>query len=452
MKIPFALREVAGVFARNGSEVYLVGGAVRDSLRGKTPHDFDLAVSADAEVVRDMFRAVRGAQVIPTGLKHGTVTLRYKGFSFEATTFRTESAYSDGRHPDTVTKAATIEEDLARRDFTMNALALELPAGKRLVDPFGGRDDIKRGLIRAVGDAATRFAEDGLRPLRAFRFAAQTGFIVDTAILDAVPSALGATAKVSVERIRDEFDKTVMAPSPLRALIYMEETGLLRLFLPELAACRGVEQKGRHLFDVFGHSLHALEYAAIHGYPHPVRLAALFHDIGKPETAAKDSIGIWTFYQHERHSAQMTEALMRRLRYPNTLTAQVVRLVKEHMFHYEDTWKDAAVRRFYIRVGPSALNDLFMLRLCDTYATALAYPDPASLLPLRRRIEIMLEKSTALGLKDLAVNGSDLIAAGLRPGKRLGIILNELLQAVIDDPALNTRETLLAIARNLDAR
>jgi putative nucleotidyltransferase with HDIG domain len=452
VKIPSPVRDVAEIFAQNGSEVYLVGGAVRDSLRGKAAHDFDLAVSVDAEDVREMFRPVRGAQVIPSGIKHGTVTLRYKGFSLEATTFRTESAYSDGRHPDTVTKAATIEEDLSRRDFTMNAIALELPAGKRLVDPFGGRNDIRRGLIRAVGDAATRFAEDGLRPLRAFRFAAQTGFIVDTAILDAIPGALETTAKVSVERIRDEFDKTLMAPSPLRALLYMEGTGLLRLVLPELAACRNVEQKGRHIFDVLDHSFHALEYAAAYDYPLAVRLAALFHDIGKPQTAARDALGIWTFYQHERRSAEMTETLMRRLRYPNALTAQVVHLIKEHMFHYDDTWKEAAVRRFYIRVGPSVLNDLFRLRLCDAYATALSTPNPASLESLRCRIETMLEKSTALGLKDLAVNGNDLIAAGLSPGKRLGVILNELLQAAIDDPALNTRETLLAIAQNLSAR
>jgi putative nucleotidyltransferase with HDIG domain len=406
----------------------------------------------DAADIRDIFRPVRGAMVIPTGLKHGTVTLRYRGVSLEVTTFRTESAYSDGRHPDTVTKAATIKEDLSRRDFTMNALALELPEGKRLVDPFGGRDDIRRGIIRAVGDAATRFAEDGLRPLRAFRFAAQTGFIVDSGILNAVPGALGTAAKVSVERIRDEFDKTVMAASPRRALVYMEETGLLRLFFPELAACRNVDQKGRHTFDVLDHSFYALEYAAAHDYPHTVRLAALFHDIGKPRTAAEDGAGIRTFYQHERHSAEMTEALMRRLRYPNAPAAEVVHLVKEHMFHYEDTWKEAAVRRFYIRVGPSALNNLFMLRLCDAYATALVEPGPASLMPLRRRIETMLEKSTALSLKDLAVDGNDLIATGLRPGKRLGVILDELLQAVIDDPALNTREALLPIARNLAAR
>jgi putative nucleotidyltransferase with HDIG domain len=334
----------------------------------------------------------------------------------------------------------------------MNALALELPEGKRLVDPFGGRDDIKRGIIRAVGDAAARFAEDGLRPLRAFRFAAQTGFIVDPGILDAVPGALDTAAKVSVERIRDEFDKTIMAPSPRRALTYMEGTGLLSLFFPEIAACRNVEQKGRHIFDVLDHSFHALEYAASHNYPHVVRLAALFHDIGKPRTATEDSDGIRTFYLHEQHSAEITEALMRRFRYPNALTAEVVHLVKEHMFRYEAIWKESAVRRFYIRVGPSALNNLLMLRLCDTYATALAEPDPARFMPLRRRIETMLERSTALSLKDLAVNGNDLIAAGLRPGKQLGVILDELLQAVIDDPALNTRETLLSIAQNLAAR
>jgi putative nucleotidyltransferase with HDIG domain len=452
MKIPLPVREAAAVFAQNGSEVYLVGGALRDSLRGKAAHDYDLAVSADAALVQDFFRPVRGAQVIPTGIKHGTVTLRYKGLSIEITTFRTESGYSDGRRPDTVAKAASIEEDLSRRDFTMNAIALELPGGKRIVDPFGGREDIKRRVIRAVGDAHARFAEDGLRPLRALRFAAQTGFTVDEAVLNAIPDALDTTAKVSPERIRDEFDKTVMAAAPAQALYYMEETGLLRLILPELASCRGVEQKGRHAFDVFDHSLYALEYAAAKDYPRPVRLAALFHDIGKPPAAAKDLDGNWTFYLHDKYSAEMTESLMRRLRYPNQLTGQVVHLVKLHMFNYDDSWGDAAVRRFIIRAGEGTLNDLFMLRLCDTYAIRRIPPNPANLEPFRRRIETVLEKSTALGLKDLAVNGNDLIAAGIAPGKRLGIILDGLLQAIIEDPALNTREKLLAIALNLHAR
>ncbi|MDR1095832.1 MAG: HD domain-containing protein [Spirochaetaceae bacterium] len=452
MKIPPPVREAAAVFAQNGSEVYLVGGALRDSLRGKAAHDYDLAVSMDAALIQDLFRPVRGAQVIPTGIRHGTVTLRYKGLSLEITTFRTESGYSDGRRPDSVAKAASIEEDLSRRDFTMNAIALELPGGKRIVDPFGGREDIKRRVIRAVGDARARFAEDGLRPLRALRFAAQTGFAVDEAVLKAIPDALDTTAKVSPERVRDEFDKTVMAAAPVPALLYMEETGLLRLILPELAVCRGVEQKGRHAFDVLDHSFYALEYAAAKDYPRPVRLAALFHDIGKPPAAAQDPDGTWTFYLHDQYSAEMTESLMRRLRYPNHLTGQVVRLVKEHMFNYDDSWGDSAVRRFIIRAGEAALNDLFMLRLCDTYAIRRMPPNPANLAALRQRIETVLEKSAALGLKDLAVNGDDLIAAGIAPGKRLGIILNGLLQAVIEDPALNTREKLLVIALNLHAR
>jgi putative nucleotidyltransferase with HDIG domain len=451
MNIPAPVREAAAVFAQHGSEVYLVGGALRDSLRGKAAHDYDLAVSVDAARIQDMFQQVRGAQVIPTGIKHGTVTLRYKGLSLEVTTFRTEADYSDGRHPDAVTKTASIEEDLSRRDFTMNAIALELPAGKRIVDPFGGREDIKRGVIRAVGEAATRFAEDGLRPLRALRFAAQTGFALDKTLIDAIPGALCTTAKVSPERVRDEFDKTVMAATPLCALHYMEKTGLLRFILPELAACRSIEQRGRHDFDVLDHSFYALEYAAAKSYPLHIRLAALFHDIGKPVTAALDTNGNRTFYLHEQYSAEMTVTLMRRLRYPNMLTNQVAHLVREHMFYYEENWGDSAVRRFIIRAGP-ALNDLFLLRLCDSYALSRNKPNPATLLAFRRRIETVLEKSTALGLKNLAVNGDDLIAAGIEPGKRLGIILNDLLQAVIEDPVLNTREKLLAIAHNLYTR
>jgi putative nucleotidyltransferase with HDIG domain len=449
MKVHPLVREVAAIFAQNGHEVYLVGGAVRDGLRGKTAHDFDLAVSADAALVGSLFRQTRGARVIPTGIQHGTVTLRYKGLSLEITTFRTERDYADGRHPGVVEKAASIEEDLARRDFTMNAIALELPGGKRIVDPFGGREDIRRQSIRAVGDAVARFAEDGLRPLRALRFAAQTGFTLDKALLRAIPAALPVTAKVSPERVRDEFDKILMARFPLPALHYMEETGLLRLILPELAACRGVEQKGYHLFDVLDHSFYALEYAAAQGYAHHIRLAALLHDIGKPITAAKDSGGVWTFYQHERHAAEMTENLLRRLRYPNALTGQVAHLVREHMFHYEENWRAAAVRRFIIRVGQDALDDLFALRLCDTYALARTPPHPQILMPLRERVEKTLAKNAALSLKSLAVHGGDLMAAGISPGKRLGIILNELLQAVIDDPDLNTREKLLEIARNL---
>jgi putative nucleotidyltransferase with HDIG domain len=220
--------------------------------------------------------------------------------------------------------------------------------------------------------------------------------------------------------------------------------------LPELAGCRGVQQKGYHTLDVLDHSLAALEYAARKGYNRAVRLAALFHDIGKRETAGKDELGIWTFYQHEQRSAETARVIMGRLRYPNAVTGEVVHLIREHMFHYEDSWGDAAVRRFLIRAGQENIDELFRLRLCDSYAQARKEPLPQSLLPLRRRIEQELAKKTALCLKDLAVTGRDLITAGIcRPGKEMGIMLNRLLEAALEDPALNTKENLLTIAKNL---
>ncbi|MDR1617948.1 MAG: polynucleotide adenylyltransferase, partial [Treponema sp.] len=251
------LKEVAALFTAEGRELYLVGGAVRDLLRGEKPADWDLATDALPEEVIALFRR-RRYTVIPTGIKHGTVTVRYRGHSLEITTFRTESEYRDGRRPEKVEFAPAIGEDLSRRDFTMNAAALKLPGGG-LVDPFGGAGDIAGRLIRCVGNPAERFAEDGLRPLRALRFAAQLGFDIEEATLQAIPGALPVTAKVSAERVRDELDKILLSPRPSAALRPMETTGLLALLLPELADCRGVEQKGFHRFDVLDHSLLACD-------------------------------------------------------------------------------------------------------------------------------------------------------------------------------------------------
>lgn len=433
------VKEVAGVLNRGGKQAFLVGGAVRDILRGKKAHDWDLATDARPEEVTALFK-----KVIPTGIRHGTVTILYKGVSLEVTTFRTESDYSDGRRPDRVEYAAAIEEDLSRRDFTMNALALELP-GARLVDPFDGAEDIKRGIIRCVGKAEERFNEDGLRPLRALRFASQLGFTVDEAALGAIPGALGTTAKVSPERIRDELDKILRSPRPSAAFRLMEKTGLLRLLLPDLAACRGVEQKGYHRFDVLDHSLLACDYAAARGFPLHVTLAALFHDLGKPRTRElKD--GVWTFYNHERESARLAENILTSYRYPNAIIHAAVHLIEEHMFFYEDVWTDAAVRRFIIRVGEENLEDLYALRNCDTYGMAGIAPSPSLLLPLMRRADAVLAQSRALSLKDLAVSGKDLMETGLKPGPGMGIVLKELLETVVDDPALNSREKLLEIA------
>jgi len=271
------LKEIASIFTNNGKEIYLVGGAVRDMLLGKKIHDWDLTTNALPEEVTEIIRRA-GGKVIPTGIKHGTVTVLYKNQSAEITTFRTESDYIDGRRPDKVSYAASIEEDLSRRDFTMNAIALRLPAGE-IVDPFGGEKDIKAKIIRCVGNPLERFNEDGLRPMRAVRFASQLGFKIEKNTLDVIPGTLEICAKVSWERVRDEVDKILGSNKPSLGFHLMEKTGLLNLFIPELSTCRGIEQKGFHDFDVLDHSLLACDYAAMKNYSNDVRLASLFHDV-----------------------------------------------------------------------------------------------------------------------------------------------------------------------------
>ncbi|MDR2417578.1 MAG: CCA tRNA nucleotidyltransferase [Treponema sp.] len=441
------LKEIAAVFASHNKKVFLVGGAVRDRLRGVESHDFDLATDAAPEEVIAMFRVV-----IPTGIKHGTVTVRHRGLSIEVTTFRTEADYTDGRHPARVAYAATIEADLGRRDFTMNAIAAPLPGGKPLIDPFNGIGDIRRGVIRSVGKARERFSEDGLRPLRALRFVAQLGFSIEEKTLAAIKPCLEITAKVSPERIRDELDKIIAAQKPSGAFLLMEKTGLLELTLPELAACRGVEQKGLHRFDVLDHSLLACDFAAKRNESLVVRLAALFHDIGKPATRALNDSGVWTFYQHEKTSAALCRVLMTRLRYSSAMIGDVTHLIAEHMFHYEDIWTDAAVRRFIRRVGVEHLYALYRLRLADASAIT-GYEVPTDYLAaLVSRVDAALAENAALSLKDMALTGRDLIAIGVKPGPHIGIILNELLESVVDDPKLNTRKNLLEIAGKLNQR
>ena len=453
------VNEAASIFTRAGKQVYLVGGAVRDLIRGRKAKDWDLATDALPEEVIDLFRNRRIQKhnehiqcfVIPTGIKHGTVTVHYRGFNMEVTTFRSESGYSDGRRPDKVEFGSSMEEDLSRRDFTMNAAAYKLPSGP-LLDPFNGRGDIEKHIIRCVGNPEERFSEDGLRPVRALRFASQLNFTVDRNALAAIPGALALTAKVAPERIRDELDKILAAEKPSTSLLLMEETGLLKLLLPELAACRGVEQKGFHQFDVLDHSLLACDFAAAEGMGEEVRLAALYHDTGKPGTVETGADGVRTFYRHEKESSALTRNLMLRFKYPNAITDRVCHLIEEHMFHYDETWTDAAVRRFIIRAGEDNLRDLYDLRRADAYGMAKIKPPPAALLPLIERIETILAQSRALSLRDLAISGRELIKLGIPPGKHMGIILNELLEAVLEDPGQNTKETLVAIARNIYQR
>ena len=446
IRIDPILKEAASLFNRRGKEVCLVGGAVRDILLGKKASDWDLATNADPEEVISFFK-----HVIPTGIKHGTVTVLFKGHSIEVTSYRTESDYSDGRHPDTVEYAATIEEDLSRRDFTMNAIAVKIPDGE-IIDPFKGQDDIKKRIIRCVGNPNERFNEDGLRPLRALRFASQLQFDIEEATLKAISGALEKTAKVAPERIQTELNKILMSKKPSIAFRLMEDTGLLELIFPELFSCRNIDQKGYHKFDVLDHSLLACDAAAMEETPLIVRLAALFHDLGKPLTRRMGDGGVWTFYNHEKESSILTRNILTRLRYPNSTIDSVCHLIEQHMFHYTDDWFDAAVRRFIIRVGESNIDDLFALRRADAFGTEGKGMDPRALLPFQERLEKILAEKKVQSLKDLAVTGNDLIAAGILPGREIGIILNELLEAVVDDPKLNTKDKLLEIAKKIHAK
>lgn len=436
--VPQHLQELSRTFTQNGFSVYLVGGAIRDIFLHKNPTDWDVATNATPQQVSNLFR-----RVIPTGIDHGTVTIPFQGLMIECTTFRTEQGYSDGRHPDEIHYAATIEEDLSRRDFTMNAIAVSLPDGK-IIDPFGGRIDIKKRVIRTVGSPTERFSEDGLRPLRAVRFSTLPGFTIDSETFAAIKPVLSVTAKVAIERVRDELIKLIMSEEPQTGLEYLEKSGLLELFLPELARCRGVEQKGRHKFDVLDH-LYRSCAASPQSEPE-VRIAALFHDIGKPLVRAVDEGGNYTFYHHETVSAKMTKELLERLRLPKRTIEAVTHLVRMHMFHYESVWTDAAVRRFIVSTGVEYIDRLFLLRRADSAAitgTNALLPD---LVEFQTRIDAIIAQDHVFSLKDLAVTGNDLKKAGILHGPSIGTVLQELHQTVLEDPSLNTKDRLIEIA------
>ena len=437
--IPADLADLSRIFTAHGHSVYLVGGAVRDYFLGKEPGDWDIASDATPKEVMGLFN-----RVIPTGIDHGTVTINFRGRMIECTTFRTEQGYSDGRRPDEVRYAATIEEDLSRRDFTMNAIAVSLPRGQ-VVDPFGGRADIASRTIRTVGNPVERFSEDGLRPMRAVRFSALPGFVIADETLEAIRPTLRVTAKVARERIRDELSKLLVSPDPVTGLRCMETTGLMELILPELLACRGVAQGGNHRHDVLDHLY--LVCALCPTGSLELRLAGLFHDIGKPVVRLTDGDGQYTFYNHESESAGISEKILDRLRFPVRTMKRVSHLVRQHMFHYESVWTDAAVRRFIVKTGVDDIDDLFALRRADSRAISGINGDPPELPELSDRIRKVLAEKHAFTLKDLAVNGNDLLAAGIPAGPSTGLVLKELLSAVLDDPELNARERLLDIAK-----
>jgi tRNA nucleotidyltransferase (CCA-adding enzyme) len=427
----------------HGKRAWIVGGCVRDLLLGRTASDWDVATDArPAELLKLFPRA------IPTGIEHGTVTVVKGGHHYEVTTLRGEGTYTDGRRPDWVQFVDDITRDLARRDFTINAIAID-PADGHLIDPFDGRGDLERRVLRAVGEPRLRFSEDGLRVLRAARFVATLELSLDPATEAAIRPNLDTYRKVAAERVRDEWIKTMKARRPSLAFDVMRTTGILEATCPELAEGIGMEQNKWHAWDVWRHAVECMDACA--GDP-VLRIAALLHDVGKPRTRAwSDKTRDWTFYDHDRVGAEIAAPICERLRFSNDERARIVALVRHHLFHYSDEWTDAAVRRWIRRVGPDRVQDLYALNEADVRAKGRDFDaDLAGLASLKGHVARVLADGAALSTRDLRINGHDLMRElGLAPGPIVGEVLEALLDAVTNDPALNERDALIARARDV---
>ena len=437
--VPVDVHQLMAALWQSGYAVYVVGGSLRDTALGKPAKDWDLATDALPEETLAVFPDAAYENVF------GTVAVRRVQAEFEITTFRSEHDYADFRRPHRVEFGASLEADLARRDFTVNAMAWGASPGDtpRLVDPFGGLADAASRTLRAVGDPGTRFEEDALRMLRAVRLAATLGFEIEPATLAAIASCAPLAAHLSGERVAMELDRLLAAERPSVGLRLMASTGLLEAVLPELAAQAGVPQNKIPGEDLWDHTLRTVDAAIAHPV---VRLAALVHDIGKPATAADGH-----FYGHETVGAELAGALLDRLHEPRAVTERVAHLVRQHMFRYEPSWTDSAVRRFIGKVGPDAIEELFALREADNAGSGVAR-DADELSELRARVVAELRAGPALDRSALAIDGSDLIAElGLAPGPGLGRVLEALVERVIEDPALNEAPTLLLLARDLAA-
>lgn len=423
----------------HGYEAYAVGGCIRDSLLGRVPNDWDLACSALPEQIME---ALSSYHVLPTGLKHGTVTVMIDGMAVEITTYRVDGTYSDGRHPDAVSFSRSLTEDLARRDFTVNAIAYHPEEG--LVDPYNGLHDLHSRTLRCVGTPALRFQEDALRILRALRFASTLGFTVEKKTSYAIFQQKNLLTQVSEERIQVELCKLLCGKDAERVLRKFRE--VIAVFLPEIVPMAGLEQHSPyHIYDVWEHTLHAV--SAIPPEP-KLRLAILLHDIGKPRCFSIDSKGIGHFYGHQNLGAEMAENILTRLRFSREIIDTVSTLVKYHDVSITDD--EIRVKRWLNRLGEPLFRMLLEVNRADTVAHS---PAAALRMEMINREAIVLEKilseRSCFQLKDLAVNGQDLLAAGIPEGPEVGRKLHELLDAVLEGHCPNERGPLLLLAKQI---
>ena len=416
----------------NGFKSYLVGGSIRDILLNKKVKDYDFATAARVEDLLKIF-----PNAIKFGEKFGTILVIKNGFNFEITTFRSEGEYLDKRHPSRVEFVDNIEEDLKRRDFTVNAIAYDFDKNE-LIDNFGGILDIQNKIIKCVGDPNERFREDALRLLRACRFSVTLGFSIEDKTLDALKNLSFMIDDISKERVRDEFLKIIDIKKPSVGIELLRNTGLLKYIIPELLVCVGVDQNKFHSLDVYNHLLLSLDMA-----DKSVRVAALLHDIAKPQTKDGEH-----FYNHENVGAVMAEEILQRLKFSRDEINMVSKLIRLHLFNYSGDWSDSAVRRFLVKVGDDdTLKKLFLLRIADEKGNPISKYDFANLDQLKQRIDKIKKENDALSLKDLKVSGDDLMEIGFIQDKFLGSTLSEMLNMVIENPELNNKEYLLDFAK-----
>lgn len=437
--IPKEVLYVVESLQNAGFEGYLVGGCVRDIILGKNPKDWDITTNAVPNEIQDIFPDSFYENDFGTvGVKTHAEDPVY--VVVEVTPYRTETTYSDNRHPDEVSFSQNIEEDLKRRDFTMNAIAYN-PVSDEIIDLFNGQEDIQKGLIKTVGDASERFTEDALRIIRAVRFASELSFTISSDIISAISRLSPLLSNVSRERIGEEFKKIIMSDNPVLGLSLAQKLDITDYISPVLRETFGVEQnKQAHKYDVWEHLLHSLEHAANKNYSLELRLAALFHDIGKPRSKRVDKSGKTTFFGHEVIGAKMTEEILNNLKFSRETIKKVVKLVRWHMF-FSDTEEItlSAVRRLVANVGKEDIWDLINIRKCDRIGSGRPKEEPYRL----RKFEAMIEQviSDPISVAMLKMNGDIILKKfPVKPGPRIGWVLHALLEEVLDDPTKNTDE------------
>ena len=444
--VPADVERVVARLVAAGHEAYVVGGCVRDALRGVDPHDWDVATSATPEAIQKVFRHALYLN------RFGTVVVREGRHEIEVTTYRIEADYADHRHPTEVAFTDSLREDLARRDFTMNAMAWRPGVAGRpgeLVDPFGGQRDLDAKIVRAVGEPRERFQEDALRMLRAVRFATRLGFVIDPRTAEAIRECASLAKSLSGERIQQEITKMLDAEKPSVAFRMLSDLGLLAVICPELEIAKDTPQDKAVAQNVFDHSLATMDASPLDERDpkqrYVLRLAGLFHDIGKPATFADGH-----FHQHEFVGEAKAREILRRWRFDKETVTQVTHLIRNHMFWYQTEWTGSAVRRFVRKVGLENIPALFALRKADNIGSGARSPRMYALESLWERVQEEIRAASAFSLKDLAIDGDDVMnELGIASSPEVGRILNELFERVTEDPQLNTREKLLELVRQI---